>query len=84
MGVLADDNRVIEIFERLDDMPLMITREQLEEAIGDHVAIVEKTLSEDFIMPDFQNFKNQVKEIYDECKVNNSGKVADYIPELAN
>ena len=61
----------------------MITRTEMEEAIGEHVDIVEKTLSEDFVMPDFQDFKKQVKELFDNSKKINEGKVADYIPELA-
>ena len=45
---------------------------------------MEKVLGERFIVPDFQKFRDQVKEIYKECRDNNSGKMADYIPELAN
>jgi glutaminase len=45
--------------------------------------IIEKSMAERFIIPDFKVFRKEVQTIYDECKKNNSGKVADYIPELA-
>jgi glutaminase len=35
------------------------------------------------VIPEWDSFKNQVKIVYEKCKLNNSGKVADYIPELA-
>lgn len=40
-------------------------------------------MQENFIIPEFNKFKNEVKDIFNECKLNKSGKVADYIPELA-
>jgi glutaminase len=83
MGILNDDPRVIEIYNQLEDLPQKITKDQLWIVIKEHLSIVEKVLSEDFVMPDFQNFKIQVNEIYEECKNNNKGKNADYIPELA-
>ena len=35
-------------------------------------------------MPDFENFRQDIKAMYELCKENTSGKNADYIPELAN
>ena len=45
--------------------------------------IVEQSMAERFIIPDFKNFKTEISAIYDECLKNKTGKVADYIPELA-
>jgi len=56
----------------------------LKEVIEDHEDFIVKLLQEDFIMPDFVSFKAEVKELFEQCKSNNSGKNADYIPELAN
>lgn len=41
-------------------------------------------MSENFVIPEFQNFKNDMRQIFMDCKKNTEGKVADYIPELAN
>lgn len=41
-------------------------------------------MHQEFIIPEFINFKNEIQEIFDICKCNESGHNADYIPELAN
>lgn len=65
-------------------MPERITKDMLAQIIEDHEEFVKKVLSEDFIIPEFMRFKQEIKEIFDNCKKNNSGKNADYIPELKN
>jgi glutaminase len=40
-------------------------------------------MAEKFIITEFEAF-SAIKDIYEECKKNESGRVADYIPELAN
>jgi hypothetical protein len=84
MGIRSNDPRFADMFSMLDQMPQKITKEMLGEIIQDHEDFVVKVLREDFIMPDFQNFKGEVKDLYEKCKLNTSGKNADYIPELAN
>jgi hypothetical protein len=52
MGILADDDRLKDIVERLDCIDSKkLTKEQLNEVIQESLGIVEKTLSEDFIIP---------------------------------
>jgi glutaminase len=36
------------------------------------------------VIPEFAKFKKEVKDIFNNVKSNTNGKVADYIPELAN
>ena len=52
--------------------------------IEEHEGIIEKVISKDFIMSDFETFRNDIKELFNICKQNTSGNNADYIPELAN
>jgi glutaminase len=53
--------------------------------IKNNFSIIEKSMSENFVIPEFDKFKNEVKDIFESIKKNNTeGKVADYIPELAN
>ena len=56
----------------------------MAEVIEEHEGTVEKVLAEDFIMPDFKGFSDDIKELFNVCKKNTSGSNADYIPELAN
>ena len=49
----------------------------------DNNELINKALSKDLIIPDFQDFSNDIKEIYDACLKNHGGKNADYIPQLA-
>lgn len=81
---MQNDPRVIIIFERLEDMPQKMSKDQFYEVIEEHEGIVEKVLAKDFIMSDFATFRTEIKELFDLCKQNKSGANADYIPELAN
>ena len=68
--------------EALDEVKL--SKEQFFAVIKNNFSIVEECMSENFVIPEFQNFKNEMKQIFLECKKSTAGKVADYIPELAN
>lgn len=83
-GILADDPRIkniIQGFEDLDENHL--TKQQFLEVIKNDMCIIERCMAENFIIPEFNKFKNETMKIYHECKLNKEGKVADYIPELA-
>lgn len=84
-GLLADDPRIKDLVSRFNDIPeTKVTLEQFVHCIGDDQFIVEKSMSEKFIIPEFSSFSDKIKDMFNECKKNDSGKVADYIPELAN
>mmetsp|Transcript_10099 Transcript_10099/g.17046 ORF Transcript_10099/g.17046 Transcript_10099/m.17046 type:complete len:115 (-) Transcript_10099:1359-1703(-) len=85
MGIQADDDRIATLTERLDATnESKLTKDEFIGCIQEHTSIVEKTLSEDFVIPQFGKFKQEVQKIYENCKKNTLGKPADYIPELAN
>lgn len=46
-------------------------------------ALVKKSLSKNLVISDFESFCRQIEEIFMETRKNESGKVADYIPQLA-
>ncbi|KAI5749715.1 hypothetical protein M8J76_009580 [Diaphorina citri] len=54
-----------------------------KKAITPNVSLISKCLSEDFVIPDFKGFTKHIEEFYYLCDTNMSGKVADYIPQLA-
>ena len=68
-------------FEEIPEQKL--TYEEFKECIQGNYNIVEKSIAERFVIPEFKNFQREVKGLFDEVKQNKNGKVADYIPELA-
>jgi hypothetical protein len=52
LGILKDDLRIKRIRTKLDEISShKVTREQLAHCIQDDMAIVEKTLAEEFVVP---------------------------------
>jgi len=84
-GILRDDERIVGMMEKIEEHShSMFTKDEFFDLIQDHVSIVESVLEEKFIVPKFKKFRDEVREIYESCRKNKSGKLADYIPELAN
>mmetsp|Transcript_17928 Transcript_17928/g.30496 ORF Transcript_17928/g.30496 Transcript_17928/m.30496 type:complete len:199 (-) Transcript_17928:1289-1885(-) len=85
-GIMNDDPRITGLFakfELLDD-PSRISKQEFIDSIRDHVSILETLLFKDLVIKDMPLFRKNVLEIFDVCKQLTSGKLADYIPELAN
>ncbi len=63
MGVLSDDPRIQEIVQKADDMPDRLSKQNLFDILQDcqNLHIIQKTLSESFVIPEWDSFKNQVK-----------------------
>ena len=53
-----------------------------KEIIRPCVLLIERALQHLLIIPEFQEFRDDLKAIFNNVKTNNSGKVADYIPQL--
>ena len=49
----------------------------------ENIVFLSKVFQDNMIIPEFEVFCNQITDIFEKCKRNNSGKVADYIPQLA-
>lgn len=58
-------------------------KEEFISAIRPNILLISRALRGDFVIPDWCKFTTKLEEIYWKCKVNKSGKVADYIPQLA-
>lgn len=83
-GILKDDPRIKKMLSKLEDIDdFKLTKEEFYELLEDHHEIIHKSMTENFIIPEFEKTKAKVKELYNQCKKNKDGKVADYIPELA-
>lgn len=87
-GVLRDDPRISDVIKHFeeeaklnsDSVPINATF--LDEIIKGH-AVVKNALTQQFVIPDFKKFSEDLKEIFEETRKNQAGKVADYIPQLA-
>ena len=55
----------------------------LPRLIGENVVFLSQVFQNKMVIPEFEDFCGQITEIFESCRENKSGKVADYIPQLA-
>ena len=79
-GFLKDDPRLKDIFT--NDTSTILSYEQFKECIEKHICIFRKIMMNQLIIPDFPQFTENIKDIYDLTKSDKGGHVADYIPQL--
>lgn len=61
----------------------LLNKEEFKSVIKPNIVLLSRALRGDFVIPDWAKFTNKLEELYWKCKVNNAGKVANYIPQLA-
>lgn len=85
-GILKDDPRidhVVKIIGSLDpslrvDLPLF------EKIVYGSFELISSALTGGLVIPEFNQFCHQIHKIYDKTKAYESGRLADYIPNLAH
>ena len=84
-GIVLTDLRIKATVDMLHDISdsEKINFDRFQQLVLPNVTIIEKALTGDLVIPDFASFKKNIRSIYDEIKLMNGGKVADYIPQLA-
>ncbi|MBY0402770.1 MAG: glutaminase, partial [Cyanobacteria bacterium] len=84
MGILQDDPRFKEMFQALNQMnqDKVLYFQDFAALIQSNILMIEKVLQSNLIIPDFKQFCDEIKEIFESTAGNLSGKVADYIPQL--
>lgn len=84
-GIVFDDPRIKVLIESLEDYSRIdkIDFDTFQDITCESISLLEKSIKKSFIIPDFKEFKKAIKEIFNETKKNESGKNADYIPQLA-
>lgn len=84
-GIQAPDPRAKALLEAFSDYtpesPLPF--EEFKTRIQEHRGLLERVIRGDLVIPDFQGFCGQIKEIFEESKQHTEGAVATYIPQLA-
>ncbi len=84
-GIQYNDIRIKDIIGNLDKISDSkgMDLQKFTGIIQKNISIFEKAVSKNFIIPDFELFSNDIKDIYNDVIKNTSGHNADYIPQLA-
>jgi len=87
-GILLDDDlRLAKIKAQMTEWDALkqnkIMTKQHINALTKMTPLLQQAISQNLIIPDFAKFTASIKAIYEEVKLINTGRVADYIPELA-
>ncbi|PIC44135.1 hypothetical protein B9Z55_004607 [Caenorhabditis nigoni] len=98
LGLRDDDPRLVPMMEKIRDFEKIaeekiaeakeqkhwkLTKEQFKECISPSIDIVSRALQTDMVIPNWINFVEKIRNIYNECKEIKDGQVATYIPQLA-
>ncbi|MEI6410622.1 MAG: glutaminase A [Bacteroidota bacterium] len=87
-GILENDKRMEPVLQLLRQIPLnangrrYIPYNEFRRIVGSAI-IVRQAMQGDLAIPEFDDFCKEITELYAEVKNNRNGKVASYIPQLA-
>ncbi|RXG72700.1 Glutaminase kidney isoform, mitochondrial [Armadillidium vulgare] len=62
---------------------LRLNFDTYKKVIRDNIVLISRALRHKFVIPEWEDFCEQIEEFYDYCKEFEGGKVASYIPQLA-
>ncbi|BBM81852.1 glutaminase A [Candidatus Uabimicrobium amorphum] len=84
-GLLEDDFRLKECFDLLNSYKKSdkISYQRFCEIIRPNILLIEQALQGNMVIPNFGDFTNEIRNIYNTTKKNDHGQVANYIPELS-
>ena len=84
-GILRDDPRLKSFFTNLKSYynnKTILELEEFRETTKECFSIMRNALSGELVIPNFEKFTEELKDIFKKVKKNKNGKVADYIPQL--
>ncbi len=86
-GILSDDPRIHEFLKKVKQYQsknkCQLDKESFIDCISQNISIIEDSFTGNNIIPNFHELTDDLQTIYEKCKVNEDGKMADYIPQLA-
>ncbi|QLE79581.1 glutaminase A [Francisella sp. Scap27] len=84
-GITRSDPRIKKLNKNLEDYSRRdkIDFEGFIEISSECISLIEKSINKGFIIPDFNEFEKEIREIFKEVSKNAEGQVATYIPQLA-
>ncbi|XP_055520401.1 glutaminase kidney isoform, mitochondrial-like [Leucoraja erinacea] len=62
---------------------VMLDRHLFKKFFGSNIVLLTQAFRKKFVIPDFEVFSSHINRLYENAKMKTSGKVADYIPQLA-
>lgn len=86
MGLQPDDVRLADSMAKLAAYPEDATLDarQMLEVIRPNVSIIERAVRGNLVIPDFEGFREEIQDIFEATAANETGHVANYIPQLAH
>ncbi|MEQ8935114.1 MAG: glutaminase A [Amphiplicatus sp.] len=85
-GLDLRDDRLRATFQNTRELGAneLLTEEGFAEMVSsDELSLVQRALTGGLAIPDFETFKAQITELFEECRRDHDGRVASYIPQLA-
>lgn len=84
-GLLPSDPRLTSLsgHKNFVDNALPVDAKTFYRLFKKSVTLLHRAVNQDFIIPGFENFSDDVAEIFADTVTNTSGEVASYIPQLA-
>ncbi|KAM9859319.1 glutaminase kidney isoform, mitochondrial-like [Aulostomus maculatus] len=88
-GLRLSDPRLRDCMERLQQAvkesvgEVMMDRDLFHRCVGGNIVLLIQAFRKKFIIPEFDVFAQKINDIYHRVHQQSTGKVADYIPQLA-
>lgn len=82
-GLLTDDPRLSEFVQAAEKAPSHMEKEMFVACISRNISVIENAFTDSNIVSNFEAFAGTLQNTYNMCKENDSGAMADYIPQLA-
>lgn len=88
-GLLTSDPRLRDCVRQMRQStrdsigPVMMDKKLFRRCVGNNIMLLTKAFKKKFIIPNFEEFTQQIDKIYDSAQQQEGGQVADYIPQLA-
>jgi len=84
-GIMVDDFRLSKAMARLAELgDAQVTFEAFQIAVSSELLMVNRVFTNQLVIPDWQDFCNDIGTIYDAVELDRGGHNADYIPILRN
>ena len=84
-GIKVDDFRLCQTMARLEELgDVPVTFEAFQIAVSSELLMVNRVFTNQLVIPDWQDFCNDIGTIYDAVELDRGGHNADYIPILRN
>ncbi len=82
-GIQDDDPRIASSLRELRAQPGTMTQARCADLFRENFTLVERAIRDDFVIPRFYEFQEEIGEIFESCTGIRGGAVANYIPQLA-